>query len=247
DDAAGGLSDASAQGDGEQGDGEQGDGEQGDGEQGDATASDAADGGTDKGDVGATSTYVMGDCGQGAPGYNSCVIQAALACLKPVGACKLTTSGAHQSTEWASGSSFGCTTDGGKDQIECTGLDGTGKACMTWTFTGLAAKSVTSTLKSGNKTYTMSFNGGGIQVTCADGSKETYATEKDLCSPMKSDGCTKTGGGSTCTPLVTCKPGGICPTGYSCHPGSNGCAQPCQPQGQCPPCRTCDGSTGLCI
>ncbi|MCO4764282.1 MAG: hypothetical protein KC502_22410, partial [Myxococcales bacterium] len=93
DDAAGGLSDASAQGDGEQGDGEQGDGEQGD-----ATATDASDGGSDKGDVGATSTYVMGDCGPGAPGYNSCVIQAALACLKPVGACKLTTSGAHQST-----------------------------------------------------------------------------------------------------------------------------------------------------
>jgi len=194
--------------------------------------------------------YMLGECKPGAKGYNSCIIQAWLACLKPSGKCEAESTGPDMDVTWASGSSFKCVVLSQDKGVECTGKGPNGQVCMVFVVNAKPDDSAVGKMVTNGQTYTMTFtSSGAIDVLCANGKLEKYAQEEDLCSPMELDECDKKGsggGGPACPPMFSCDANGKCPPDYSCDVASSSCLKLCDPNGKCPACTECDSNDNLC-
>jgi hypothetical protein len=198
----------------------------------------------------------IGACTQTAPGWNSCIIQAFWQCIQPTATCvKQKQSELDFSAAWTGGGAMACKIDMGASTAICTGNGPDGKKCLDFVETfDLNAKTATAEVTGPNGKHTMTFQGDAISVKCADGKTESYANDKDLCSPLKGEGCPGKDepppgpgpGPDPCPPLAKCKDASMCPPDYVCDGATNLCLMPCPVNTPCPPCTQCDPASGMC-
>ncbi|MSP91218.1 MAG: hypothetical protein EXR79_05385 [Myxococcales bacterium] len=193
----------------------------------------------------------IGKCKPGAPGFDSCIVQAIFQCVQPTTVCAATvTAGGASETKWQGGGSFACSVDEKAGLATCNGSGPDGKPCAQFTLmVDGATQTAAATLTAGGAVHTMAFADKGITVTCAGGKVEVYANEGDLCALLKATKCESDPIGPPPDPCPMppppCKPGGFCGSSV-CDAATNTCLVPCAPDGSCPPCSACDGGSGLC-
>lgn len=146
----------------------------------------------------------VGACKQGAPGYDSCWVQAFVLCLQPGPTCASDLSFPNDGstvfdTTWSNGSSMHCvTTTAGSDlTILCTGKGPDGKQCLQATYTSSGEMPGPATVTGPNGVQKSSYDSNFKRIiTCSDGKIEAYNSAEDLCYPLQSGVCeVNTGGG----------------------------------------------------
>ena len=205
-------------------------------------------------DVAPVGPPTSGKCKPGAPGFDSCIVQALFQCILPTPTCASTLQkdGAFE-TKWDGGGSFACFFDEKSGLVSCEAKGPDGKPCAQFALNiDMATKTASATLTAGATVHTMAFVDKGITVTCAGGKVEVYASDDELCSPLKMTPCGADidvpPDPNPCPPQPApppCKAGGVCGS-YVCDPATNTCLVPCAPDGSCPPCTLCDPASGGC-